>query len=291
MKLIIALGGNAILKKGERSDMKTQERNVKLALKSILHLVKKSNVVLVHGSGPQVGYLMLKQGSTSLEILDAQVEGQIGYLIQQNLYNLMKKKDVVTLITQVLVDGKDSAFKNPSKFIGPYYKNKISGFTMKKDPRGGYRRVVASPRPIKIIEARVIKNLLEKGVIVIAAGGGGIPVISRAGKLDGVEAVIDKDLASACLGVSVKADVLVMITDVSNAYLNFKKSGQKALGEVKLKDIKKYYAEGHFLAGSMGPKIQAAINFLEGGGKKAIITNTALFSKAMKEKGGTIIFR
>ncbi len=288
MKIIIALGGNAILSKNENPIIKVQENNIKKAMKSILPLVKKSSVALVHGSGPQVGYLMLKQDATSLEILDAQIEGQIGYLIQQNLHNLMKKK-VVTLITQVLVDKKDPAFANPSKFIGPYYKNKLPRFKMKKDPRGGFRRVVASPKPIKIIEAEVIKNLLEKGVIVIAAGGGGIPVINKAGKLDGVEAVVDKDLASACLGNSVKADSLIMITDVSNAYINFKKPGQKAIGKTTLKEIKKYYAEGHFLPGSMGPKIQAAINFLEGGGKKAIITNTALFSKAMKGKGGTVI--
>ena len=285
--IVIALGGNAILKKGEKATIETQEKNVRKALDALLPVIKKNRVVITHGNGPQVGYLLLKQSSMPLDVLDAETEGQIGYLIQQNLWNLFKgKREVVTVLTQVLVDKKDKAFRNPNKFVGPFYKTKKIGVNMKKDPRGGWRRVVPSPKPIKIIESKVIKNLLKNNTITIAAGGGGIPVIKKMGELDGVEAVIDKDRASACLANSIGADELIMVTDIDNVYLNYKKKGQKELGKVRLREMKKYYKEGHFPAGSMGPKIEAAINFLENVGKKVIISDIDNL-----DRGGTVIVK
>ena len=288
--VVIALGGNAILKKGEKPNLKTQEKNVKKALKAILPVIKNKKTVITHGNGPQVGLLLLKQNAP-LDVLDAETGGQIGYLIQQNLHNLLRNREVVTLITQVLVDRKDPGFRNLKKFIGPFYKKKIKGIKMKKDPRGGYRKVVASPKPIKIIENKAIKKLLENSSVVIAAGGGGIPVVLKKGNLDGAEAVIDKDLASACLANSIKSDELIMITDIDRVYMNYKKKEQKPIKRASLKQIREYQKEGHFGEGSMGPKIQAAIDFLSKRGKKVIITNTNNLQKSMKGKGGTVITR
>jgi carbamate kinase len=286
-KIVIALGGNAILKKGEKPTIKTQSRNTRRALQSLFPVIKNNKVVITHGNGPQVGYLLLKQSSIPLDVLDAETEGQIGYLIQQGLRNLFKgKRGIVTLLTQVLVDKKDKAFQNPEKFVGPFYKTRKSGLVMKKDPRGGWRRVVSSPKPIKIIEAKTINNLLNDNDVVIAAGGGGIPVINKRGSLTGVEAVIDKDLSSACLANSVKANSLIMITDIDGVYLNYKKKSQRKLVKVTLKEVKKYYKEGHFSPGNMGPKIEAAINFLSKNGEKVIITDVVNIGK-----GGTIIVR
>lgn len=306
MKLVIALGGNAILKKGEKPAIETQFRNTKNALKKLFPIFKNNKVVITHGNGPQAGYLLLQQeiarekiSEMPLDVLDAETEGQTGYIIQQELGNLFRKfkinKGIATVLTQVLVDKNDPAFYNPTKFIGPFYtkseadrlKNK---FTIKEDVGRGWRRVVPSPKPIKVIETKVIDDILDKAV-AIAAGGGGIPVIKKGDELEGIEAVIDKDLASQCLANSINADLLIMITDIDKVYLNYKKQGQKALGKVKLEDMKRYYKEGHFPAGSMGPKIEAAINFLENGGKKVIITDIPNIEKAMKEKGGTVIVR
>ena len=295
MKTIIALGGNAILRKGEKPTIKTQERNTKKALDKLFPIIKSNKTVITHGNGPQVGYLMLNQVSKPLDVLNAETEGQIGYLIQQNLLNLFRKngmnRGIVTVLTQVLVDKSDPGFKNPSKFVGPFYSRKKPGMKMKKDPRGGWRRVVASPNPIKIIERKSIKRILNNGDVVIAAGGGGIPVIKKGKGLDGVEAVVDKDLASACLGNSLKAETLIMITDIDRVYLNYKKKGQKGLEKARLKEIKKYYMEGHFPSGNMGPKVKAAINFLENKGKKVIITDISNINKAINGKRGTMIIR
>jgi carbamate kinase len=268
--IVIALGGNAILRKGEKPGMETQEKNTERAMKKLFPLIKKNRVVITHGNGPQAGYLMLQQGAP-LDVIDAETEGQIGYFIQQDLLNLFSKENssrgVVTVLTQVLVDLQDLAFKNPEKFVGPFYtKRKSQGlkkkFIIKKDSNRGYRRVVPSPKPVKIIEDKIVRSLLRKNV-VIAAGGGGIPVVIKKNGFDGVEAVVDKDRASAVLGNSVGSKELWMITDVPYVYLNFGKKGQKKLEKVRLKDLKKYLKEGHFPAGSMGPKIEAAIDFLE----------------------------
>jgi len=300
-KVVIALGGNAILKKGEESSIARQFENTKNALKPLINVIRNNSIVVSHGNGPQVGQLLLQDSNMPLDVLDAETEGQLGYLIQQSIYNLFRenriKRNVVSILTQVLVDKKDNAFRNPSKFIGPFYNKKQAellkkkGFIIKEDIGRGYRRVVASPKPLVIIEADIIRDLLSSNIIVIAAGGGGIPVNYQNNKLKGVEAVIDKDLASACLANGIKADTFIMITDVDKVYLNFKKKNQKALNKVKLNEIKRYYKEGHFPPGSMGPKIEAAINFLSNNGKKVIITNIKNIEKAINGKAGTIIER
>jgi carbamate kinase len=268
--IVIALGGNAILRKGQKPTMQVQEKNTENAMKKLFPLIKKNRVVITHGNGPQAGYLMLQQGAP-LDVIDAETEGQIGYFIQQDLLNLFSKENssrgVVTVFTQVLVDSQDLAFRNPEKFVGPFYtKSQASRlkrkFEIKKDSNRGYRRVVPSPKPVKIIEDKIIRSLLRKNV-VIAAGGGGIPVIITNKGFDGVEAVVDKDRASAVLGNSVGARELWMITDVPCIYLNFGKKNQKKLEKVRLKDLKRYLIEGHFPPGSMGPKIEAVIDFLE----------------------------
>ncbi len=294
-KIVIALGGNAILKKGEKPTTETQAKNTKKALEKLFPAVGKNKVVITHGNGPQVGYLLMQQNAP-LDVLDAETEGQIGYLIQQNLQNLFRKnnikKNIATILTQVLVDDKDESFKNPTKFVGQFYTKKEAKklkrkFIIKEDFGRGWRRVVPSPKPIEIIESKVIENLLDLGVVVIAAGGGGIPVTDKNGILDGVEAVVDKDLASACLANSIKADELWMITDIDKVYLNYRRKGEIGLKKVGLDELKKYFAEGHFPAGSMGPKIEAAIEFLSSGGKRVLITDIWGIGRGR----GTEIFR
>ncbi len=294
MRLVIALGGNALLKKGEKPTFDTQEKNVTKAINALAPVIKKNDVVISHGNGPQVGYLLMQQNAP-LDILDAETGGQIGYMIQQKLHNVLKNREVITLITQVLVDSKDPGFKNPTKFIGPFYTkleaDKLKHFKIKKDSNRGYRRVVASPNPVKIIESKSVNNLLKQRTVVIAAGGGGIPVVYKNGKLEGVEAVIDKDLASACLANSTNANIFIMVTDVDRTYINYNSPDEKGIDKISLKEIKKLHKEGHFPPGSMGPKIQAAINFLEKRKGKVIITNIENITKALAGKSGTTITR
>jgi carbamate kinase len=236
-----------------------------------------------------------------LGICVAESEGLIGYMIQQCLSNELKsekiKKPVVTLITQVLVDITDSSFKNPTKPIGPFYNEEEvdeiieEGYKVKKYSEG-WRIVVPSPDPKSIVEGEIIKKMLQDNIIVIASGGGGMPVIEKEGwGLDGLEAVIDKDLASERLAEAINAELLLILTDVDKVYLNFGASNQKALNKVSLIELKKYYQEGHFSPGEMGPKILAAIRFLESGGKKAIISNVDKGWEALNGKTGTHIIK
>ncbi len=302
--VVVALGGNAILKKKEKIDYKNQYKNAKNALSHLVPIFRKYNVALTHGSGPQVGSLLLQSETSKrkvpqmpLDVLDAEIQGQLGYIIEQSLINLVNKyrikKPPVSVLTQVLVDKNDPSFKNPTKFVGPFYsssqaKRLRKRFVIKKDSNRGYRRVVPSPEPLKIIEYKIIKRLVKDN-IVIAAGGGGIPVYKKNNILHGVEAVIDKDLASYVLARDIKARYLFILTGVDKVYLNYGKNDQEGLGKIKVKDLKRYYKEGHFPAGSMGPKVEAAIKFLEDGGKKVIITTPRLLEKAIKDKAGTII--
>ena len=302
MKIVIALGGNAIIKKGEKETYSTLIKNIKFMCKQIAPVVKKHKVVITHGNGYEIGNLLLqnelsksKVPAMPLDILGAESQGLIGYPLEEQLINSLRdhKKDVATILTQVLVDKKDPAFNNPTKFIGPFYTKSQAQklkdkYEIKKDANRGYRRVVPSPKPIKILEAKTIKKLL-KTTTVIAAGGGGIPVIEENGKLKGVEAVIDKDLASACLANSINASALIMVTSVPYAYLNFGAKQQKEIRKISLDKIRDYYMQDHFPPGSMGPKTQAAINFLEKGGEKVIITNPENIMKALNNKAGTII--
>ncbi len=301
MLVLIALGGNALLKRGEKLSIATQEKNVRRAAKSIRDILKKHHAVVTFGNGPQVGNIMIQIESAlgkaypvPLHVAVAESEGEIGYLLEQAICNEIKKP-VVSILTQVIVNKNDPAFRKPTKPIGPYYnKNEAEKLEQKcykmKKINGGYRRVVASPRPLEIIEAPVIKRLSSMGVITIAAGGGGIPVYKEGKRLAGIDAVIDKDLASACLAKGIGAQMLFILTDVPYAYMNYGKSNQKALKKLSVKEARRLLNEGHFPAGSMGPKIQAAAEFAQYGGK-SIITNFSSLKKAMQGKAGTTIVK
>ncbi|MEK6861345.1 MAG: carbamate kinase, partial [Nanoarchaeota archaeon] len=279
MKIVIALGGNSILKKGERQSYSTLIKNIKSTCRNLVPIIMNNKVVISHGNGPEIGYLAIQNEIASvkvpkmpLDVLGAESQALIGYLLEEQLNNQLRenkiKRLVATLVTQVLVNKKDKAFRNPTKPIGPFYTKKESeklkkrGYIIINDAGRGYRRVVASPKPVKIIEKDIIKKLVEKNIIVIACGGGGIPVVTAGGKLKGIEGVIDKDLASSCLGKSIKADVLLILTGVPYAYLNYGKKNQKIIKKMNVKEARKYLNDGHFGVGSMKPKIEAGIDFL-----------------------------
>ena len=251
------------------------------------------NIVIGHGNGPQVGNVMLQHeaGNKSFELpimpMDfcvSETQGSIGYLIEQAFRNIFVKenlrKNVVTLVTQVEVNGEDPMFKNPTKPVGPYYTEEEAeeyaaetGAIFREDPKGnGWRKVVASPKPLKVCNIEIVKQLAEAGNVVVTVGGGGIPVIVKDGLFHGVEAVIDKDLASALTAVEIGADEFYILTDVPKVYLNFKKPNEKALDTITVAEAKQYLEEGHFTEGSMAPKIRAAIYFVESGGAECIIT-------------------
>ncbi len=309
MNLVVALGGNALLSKGEKLSVQNQLKNASRAMKSVSSLVKLSDcLVLTFGNGPQVGQIMLRNSAAfgsgkenvSLEVSVAESQGQIGFVLEQALLNelLQKKisKKVVNILTHVIVDKKDPAFANPAKPVGPFYSKKKAlalmkkGIAMKEDALRGYRVVVASPKPLEILEQKPISDF-SSDYIVIACGGGGIPLIRKRGKLVGVPAVIDKDLSSALLARNLKADVLLMLTAVKAVFLNFGKKNQIPISRMSLREAKEFLRQGHFLSGSMQPKILAAIDFIEGGGKKAIICDLTDGPLALKGLAGTTIFK
>ncbi|MCK4319277.1 carbamate kinase [Candidatus Micrarchaeota archaeon] len=286
-RIVVALGGNAILSKGEEGTTEQQLKNIKKTCEKLLPFFEKYSIVLTHGNGPQVGNLLLQQKTGDapaipLDVCGAMTQGQLGYLLQQTLRNL-SKKETATVITQVVVDENDSAFSNPAKPIGPFYEQKQEG--MFYDAGRGWRKIVASPKPLKIVEMQIIKMLLEKDVVVVASGGGGIPVI-EGDTLKGIEGVIDKDKASQLLANGIGAEILLIITSVDGIYLNFGEENQKKLSLISKEEAKKYLEEGHFAEGSMKPKIEAGIEFLEKGGKKVIITS--IENAGDWEKGTTI---
>lgn len=295
--LIIALGGNALIKKGQKGTVEEQFRNLEVPLSHIAKVYKKYKLVITHGNGPQVGSILLQQEATDevpdmpLEVCVAQTQGQIGYMIEKTLDNIFMQDGVgdpliATLLTYVKVDKKDAAFKNPTKPIGPSYKT-AGKFPDMKETAKGWRRVVPSPKPLAIVEHREIKKLLELGSIVICCGGGGIAVSRKGSKYRGIEAVIDKDLASAKLGEEIRADILLIVTDVEGAFLNYGKADQKLLNNLSVAEAKKLLKEKQFASGSMGPKIQAAINFLKAGGERAIICHLNDIKQALAGKAGT----
>lgn len=292
-RIVIALGGNALLKKGSKGTAKEQLKAAKDAIIQLEKVINDNQVVLTHGNGPQVGNLLLKQQATKqvpqmpLHVLDAMTEGQIGYFISTAISQLGLHS--ASLITRVVVDPKDKAFKKPTKPIGPFYKTKPKTGNSKRyvmDAGRGYRLVVPSPEPIKIREHDAIDALLEKGFVVIAVGGGGIPIKKNG---EGLEAVIDKDRATSLLATQIKADLLVFVTSVDEVYLNFGKKDQKAISGMTVDQAKKYMKQGHFAVGSMKPKVQSAIRFLNKGGKKAIICSINNVKKALEGKAGTTI--
>jgi carbamate kinase len=305
-KLVIAIGGNAIEIPYQEINIDEKLKNINIVCKQIVELIKRGYKVLItHGNGPQIGNLLLQQMKTkvkrSLSEMTAITQAEIGYFIQQSILNFLNDAKVATIITQVLVDINDPAFKDPTKPIGPLFaENEVKeiasmlNYQYKKvsvKNLEGYRLVVPSPKPIKIIEENVIRNLVEDNVIVIAGGGGGIPVIIKNGKYEGVDAVIDKDLTAELLARIIKAELLLIVTNVEKVKINFRKPNEKDLDTIKLNEAIKYMEEGHFEEGSMKPKIQACINFLEGGGEIAIITSMEKILEAIEGKAGTRIVK
>jgi carbamate kinase len=297
--LIVALGGNALIKPGERGTPEQMINNLQAPIKQIAELSEEYNIVITHGNGPQVGALLLQQEATDeitrmpLQILVAETQGQIGFLIESTLdEELMRlgmdmRKLFLTVLTYVEVDLNDRAFMRPTKPIGPAYKRKRPGYVKTSK---GWRRVVPSPKPLRIVQSREIRKLMEENFIVISCGGGGIPVIKEGTRFQGVEAVIDKDLASAKLGEQINADILLIATDVEKVALNYGRVDYKYLNKVSTTEAKQYLKQGHFPPGSMGPKIQAVINFLESGGEQAIITSIEKIKEALDGKARTHFF-
>ncbi|PWB75892.1 carbamate kinase [candidate division GN15 bacterium] len=308
---VVALGGNAITVPGQEDTIANQFANTRASLDGIVELARDGfKLVITHGNGPQVGNALLrvelargKAPILPLGVLVADTEGGMGYMIEQSLQNRLKKdgidRPVITIITQMIVDEHDPAVANPTKFIGQFYTEQDArlfeetrGWTMKADANRGWRRVVPSPVPLRAVEAPLIKQLVENGAIVLAGGGGGIPVyIDSKGNLEGMDAVIDKDLGSAVLAAEIGASVLSILTSVDNVALNFGKPNQKVLESCTFTEMKRYYAEGHFPPGSMGPKVAAALKFLENGGDVVAITSFKNARKALNGEAGTRIVR
>jgi len=307
---MIALGGNAIKQPHERGTFQEQMRNVETAAVQIAEIARNGyEIAITHGNGPQVGNLAIQQEQGAhmvpqqpLVVLGAMTQGQIGYMMQQNLNNLLADdgKEVATVVTQVVVSRDDPDFQDPTKPVGPYYDEDTAkrlaaenGWIVKQvRPTGEktWRRVVPSPIPLGIAEAGVIKRLVESGTIVIASGGGGIPVIRNGeGRLEGVDAVIDKDRAGAKLAEEVDAEIFLILTDVEHALLNFGTDHEAPIKKMTVAEAKRYLGEGHFKAGSMGPKVEAATGFVERGGERAIITSLDKAADALDGGSGTHI--
>jgi carbamate kinase len=300
--IVIALGGNSLLSSGNKFSIHQEIKNIKESCRVIAGIVKSGyRIVLTHGNGPQVGDLMIAQESAKgkvpelpLDVLGAQTQGELGYLIQRTLRKHLPGRNIVTVVTQVAVKDDDPAFGNPTKFVGPFLSSRPEqsrGRAYMKDSDRGYRRVVPSPDPVEIIEKKEIKRLVESGFVVIACGGGGIPVTRARSELKGVEGVIDKDLASQRLATSLGARTMMIITDVPCAFAHYGTRLQKELRKLTVKEAEVYTLGGHFPPGSMGPKIEASIRFLKKGGRRAIITDRENALSALRGKGGTVISR
>ncbi len=308
---VVAIGGNSLIKDEAHQSVPDQFNAVRETAVHIAEMIEQGwNVVVTHGNGPQVGFILLRSELASkvmhivpLDSCGADTQGAIGYMVQQALYNEFLRRGIqrqsATVVTQVVVDRNDPAMQNPSKPIGSFYKEeearaKMSneGWMMVEDAGRGWRRVVPSPTPREIVELDAIDTLIKNGFIVVAVGGGGIPVVrDDSGSLSGVEAVIDKDLASSLLASELKADLLLISTAVEKAALNFKKPNQIDLDRITLSEAKGYFEEGHFAKGSMGPKVKAVINYLERGGSAALITMPETIGKALEGQTGTWIVR
>ena len=305
---VIAVGGNSLIRAGEKGAIPEQIANARVISKAIVALMKTGlHIVVTHGNGPQVGAQLLRSERAAgqvyeqgLDVCVATTQGEIGYILQQALQLELHlagiRKPVTTVLTQVVVRVDDPAFQKPTKPIGPFYSQAAAeekvqqfGWDMIEDASRGYRRVVASPLPVEIIEADVIRTVLDQGILVIAAGGGGIPVVRENGKIRGVEAVIDKDRASVLLAMQLSTDLLVFSTDADHVYVQFKQPGQRALRRVGIDELAAYQAAGEFPPGSMGPKVEAAVTFLKAGGKEAIITSLDNLAEAVTGEAGTHI--
>jgi carbamate kinase len=302
--LLVALGGNALIKKDQAGTAQEQLQNLKIPVRQIARLSRHYSIIITHGNGPQVGSLLLQEECCDavpkmpLEILVAQTQGQIGYMIESTLDSELMKagitgKNLVSLISYVVVDENDPAFKNPAKPIGPPYtaeRASVLTYPTMKTAKG-YRRVVASPRPLTIVEKREIKKLIDLDFIVICCGGGGIPVIREGRTFCGVDAVIDKDLASARLALEVGVELFLIATDVPGVALHYGERDQQFLRTLTVEDAAWHLREGHFPQGSMGPKVEAAVEFIRNGGERAIITSIETIEKAVSGNAGTEVVR
>lgn len=307
--VVVALGGNAILRPRQNGTPEQQLANLAAACERVAGLIAAGyRVVLTHGNGPQVGNILIQNEEAStvvppmpLDVCGAQSQGMIGYWVQQQLGNVLRRqgleRPVVTLVTQVQVDPADPAFARPTKPVGPFYTPDKArrmmtrkGWQMHEDANRGWRRVVPSPEPVAIVEGEVIRQLVETGCVVICNGGGGVPVAAgAAGQLAGSEAVIDKDLAGQRLATDLGAEAYMMLTDVEHVALNFGRPEQVNLGRITPAEARRYMQAGHFRAGSMAPKVEAAIRFVEKGGEMAVITSLENAAAAISGQVGTVI--
>lgn len=308
-RIVVALGGNAILQPGQRGHYAEQRQNIDLTAAQLAALVERGyELVLTHGNGPQVGNLMLQNEAVTdlvapmpLDVLGAMTQGMIGYMLQQSLTNELRARGidrpVVSVVTQVEVNAADQAFARPTKPVGPFVSAEQAreleagrGYVMKPDRGRGWRRVVPSPRPQRVVETPVIGNLLAAGAIVIAAGGGGIPVCCEAaGRLTGVEAVVDKDRSAAVLALAVNADLLLILTDVPNVKLFYGTPKERSIGEITVDQLEAYVRQQHFADGSMGPKVDASLTFVRQTGRSAVITSLSEAARAVAGQAGTRI--
>jgi len=305
---LIAIGGNALIRAGEKGTIAEQIGNARLISKAIVSiLVEGTHVVITHGNGPQVGAALLRSERAAgqvyelgLDVCVAATQGEIGYILQQALQQEIGQagmsQAVTTVLTQVIVAADDPALKRPTKPIGPFYsresaeeKTRLFGWQLVEDAYRGYRRVVSSPEPLEIVEEDVIRRIFQQGMLAVALGGGGIPVVQEDGKLKGVDAVIDKDRASVLLALRLPVELLAFPTDVEFVYLNYKKRDQRPLMRVCTSEMREYLNAGHFPPGSMGPKIEAALRFLSSGGREVIITSLEKLASAVRGDGGTHI--
>ena len=306
---LIAFGGNAILPATQRGLQSEQEKKAQRAARLMAHVVKKGyDLIIVHGNGPQVGNLLIQMEEAinkippfSLEVCDAMTEGSMGYMLEKAIINELRKnsldKEVATLVTQVVVDRDDPAFDRPSKPIGPFYSAyrarmlmREKKWTMIEDAGRGFRKVVPSPRPIDVVPKKILQDLLRAGRIVIAAGGGGIPVIINGrGLFQGVEAVIDKDFTAGLIAREAETDLFIILTNVEKVCTDFGKPEETPLSRLTVQEARKLYDQGEFPPGSMGPKIQAAVEYIQAGGKEVIITSADHLKAALVNRSGTRI--
>jgi len=308
--ILVAVGGNSLIKPGQRGTIFEQFENARITAAQIAELAKYGyRIVVTHGNGPQVGSQLLRSEAAALQtyaqpldVCVAATQGEIGYIIQNSLQSELRKRhmeiQVATVVTQVIVDKTDPAFKNPSKPIGPFYHKEDAEkkrdelcWAIIEDSARGYRRVVPSPAPVEIMEKTIIKSCLDQNIIVIAAGGGGIPVIIEEGDAHGIEVVVDKDRSSSVLANVLGISYLIISTDVDFVYLNYKKANQFPIGSMNIGDAENYLRQGHFGSGSMCPKIESAIDFIKRGGEEVAITDPPHLMDAIRDGYGTHITR
>ena len=306
---LIAFGGNALLTENQRGIQEEQMKNAEKAAQLMAHIVRKGyELIIVHGNGPQVGNLLIQMEEAvtkvppySLDLCDAMTEGSMGFMLERAITNELRRhsidKEVITLVTQVVVDRNDPAFDSPTKPVGPFYTRyraqqlaREKKWTVVEDAGRGYRKVVPSPKPIDVVPKWIIRDLVQAGRIVVAAGGGGIPVIlNNRGLFEGVEAVIDKDYAASLIAREVKVDLFIILTGIEEVYINFGKPDQQEMPVLTVDEAQKYLEEGQFPPGSMGPKIQAAIDYIKAGGKEVLITKASHLKAALLKRSGTRI--